>query len=213
MLYCIQDKEIGYGYSVRTQIWPARSGSTPILSPPCLCGRPSLPREGSAMTFREYLEYDGACEAACQWVGNRGMKWAWDNCTYPAWMMYLLSVNCALRPRLPSWPSRLEYYDLQNAVDKRFPSLRYEEWFTYATRFRTGEPVTISATMSSWANYPSGHRNLRTNPMNSQAAETRYSDCSAHPPDVPPDRWPLLLTGVCSPVRRSTSLPPSLKGA
>lgn len=43
------------------------------------------------MKFRDYLEAEGACREAREWVGDKSIQQAWEECEYLDWMIWLIS--------------------------------------------------------------------------------------------------------------------------
>ena len=74
------------------------------------------------MKFHEFLEKDEACEKARRWVGEHGLKWAWDNCEHPGWMLWLLVDNYG--DENSSWPTRKDVQALNTRLRKRYTILK-----------------------------------------------------------------------------------------
>lgn len=49
--------------------------------------------EVATKTFRQWLKKNGACDAALTWVGDKTLEHAWNECTNPFWMQWLIEVS------------------------------------------------------------------------------------------------------------------------
>lgn len=74
------------------------------------------------MRFHEYLEKAGACDKGREWVGRHGLKWAWNNCERPGWLVWLI-----WRGDWDVWNESDE--GIFPRVEKRFLSLRRQMWW------------------------------------------------------------------------------------
>jgi len=45
------------------------------------------------MEFKKYLKKIAACDEAIEWVGDRTLQQAWDECNRPDWMLWLYKQN------------------------------------------------------------------------------------------------------------------------
>ena len=71
------------------------------------------------MTFAQWLEYNGACKEARDWIGNRGLAWMWKHCTRPQWMKWLL-YWAARYSWGDSWPSDAAISELEDKLKVEF---------------------------------------------------------------------------------------------
>lgn len=58
---------------------------------------------------QEYLEKLGACQEARDWVGNRTLQRAWEECDRLDWLHWLLSESILAEYKAKRAPIRAEY--------------------------------------------------------------------------------------------------------
>ena len=82
------------------------------------------------MKFCEFLVKADACPAGRDWVGRHGMKWMWENCEYPGWMMWLLWKAADTH----GWLSMVEWGEIARYIRSYFPPLP-DGWYLNAEKF------------------------------------------------------------------------------
>jgi hypothetical protein len=81
------------------------------------------------MKTQGYLILIGACREAKDWVGEKTLQQAWDQCTRLDWMYYLLKKNF----KNEKWPSKKEIAILildciiKNCPDKKDKALKIKD--------------------------------------------------------------------------------------
>ena len=97
------------------------------------------------MRFHEFLVQAMACYEARQWVGKRGMKWAWEHCKYPGWMFWLLARGAGRNNCLgadfysdrKSWANWQEVCGLKGELARRYQNIpRSLRWYSHAENYR-----------------------------------------------------------------------------
>jgi len=85
------------------------------------------------MKFPKVLKELGACFEGQDWVGYHGMKWAWENCEYPGWMLWFLYRVCEIiADEFSSWPELSQIEDLEVKIELKYSMPRstpFRPWY------------------------------------------------------------------------------------